>query len=156
MAIALAATCWAGEIQAQGGPGGCRGGSGGTPTLGTPTIGTPITTTGFVPTYPYYSGGSSTQNYYQQSQLAYQMAMQMEYLRQQQQQAYAKQLEDQAAAVESARLHKVSVRQQRRLELEARRAAAKEKRLALANDRERRSTASGNRSVIGQLAANER
>jgi len=135
LAIALAMLGWVGAAQAQRGPGGggCRGGSMGTPTqsYGTPSLGTPTTSTGFVPTYGY---GGSSQNSYQQSQMAYQMAMQMEYLRQQQQ-TYAKQVE--AAAVETARLNKISVRQQRRQEQEARRSAAKEKRLAMANQRDR-------------------
>lgn len=153
LAIALAMLSWVGAALAQRGPGGgggCRGGSMGTPTpsygtpgLGTPTLSYGTPSTGFVPTYGYYGG--SSQNSYQQSQMAYQIAMQMEYLRQQQQ-AYAKLVEAEAAEVETARLNKISVRQQRRQAQEARRSAAKVKRLATANQRDR--------EPLGQLAAN--
>jgi hypothetical protein len=141
LAVALAMLGWVGAAQAQRAPGGggCRGGSMGapTPSYGTPGLGTPTLSygtpsTGFVPTYGY--GGS--QNSYQQSQMAYRIAMQMEYLRQQQQ-ADAKQAEAEAAAAETARLNKISVRQQRRQEQDARRSAAKQKRLAKGNQHDR-------------------
>ncbi|MGD9645592.1 MAG: hypothetical protein AB7U73_07765 [Pirellulales bacterium] len=151
MTLAVVAACWAGPVQAQGPGGGCRGGSRGTATMGSPNQGTPTlgtNTTGIVPAYAYYGGSSTGPSYYQQAQLAYQL----EYLRQQQ--AYARQLEDQTAAVESARLHKVSLRQQRRLALEARRTSAKERRLAMAP--QRRAAPAADRAAIGQLAANER